>query len=684
MSRFSVAIAVSLALQAQATETNPVTKVVGMLSELQGTIVSQANSAQKEYDEYVAYCQDRSQSIGHEIKTAKANKESLEATIEEETATIGTLKAKIEDLAADVASNEADLKRSTLIRQQEASNFEDEEHDLKTILDSLERAISHFSKGDNAALLQVNNAGSITDALKVMVEASVMSTEDASRLTSLMQEQSSAESRDGEEDADSELNVGAPSAAPYENQSGGVVSTLEALYEKAETQLSKVRESEASALQNFQQLKQSLENEIKLAGQDMHAAKVSLAESQETSSVASGDLDVTAKDLNRDVDAKEALHHECMDAAQEFQTSVNTRNNELAALAAAKKSIEENSNAATEQTYLQVSFTQVSSRAHSRGAHSGTEVATVVHKIRLLSTKTKSPLLAQLASRMSSALRLGAFDKVKGLINGMIAQLEAERDSDISHKAYCDKETASTDAQKEDTTSELSSLLAKKDQKQAASVKLKELMQNLRKELATISKFTASAETFRQEEESKYKKNRADMEKGLNGIRLALKTLKEHYGSAQGAEGGIISLLEVVESDFSQGLANLIVNEETTAHYYESQVKKNFELETATKEADLQYKIKEFRALDKALADTEGDVSDVKSRLDAVVLYEKGIKASCTSLPLEYEGRQGRRDEELRGLKEALDILDGNAVPDASLLELGASHKLRGARHHSA
>ena len=50
------------------------------------------------------------------------------------------------------------------------------------------------------------------------------------------------------------------------------------------------------------------------------------------------------------------------------------------------------------------------------------------------------------------------------------------------------------------------------------------------------------------------------MEKGLDGVKLALKVLTEYYAkeadhaSADGAGSGIIGLLEVCESDFSKAI----------------------------------------------------------------------------------------------------------------------------------
>merc|ERR1719197_1268134 len=117
-----------------------------------------------------------------------------------------------------------------------------------------------------------------------------------------------------------------------------------------------------------------------------------------------------------------------------------------------------------------------------------------VRFVRDLSRKTKAPALAQLASRMSSAMRLGAasggdpFAKVKGLINDMIATLESEAAEDASQKAYCDKEMSETTAKKDELQAESDKLSTKIAQDKAASAKLKEEVATLQKELADMAK----------------------------------------------------------------------------------------------------------------------------------------------------------------------------------------------------
>merc|ERR1719217_594197 len=232
-----------------------------------------------------------------------------------------------------------------------------------------------MAKADSTAMLQFKNVKSLTDALSVMVQASVLSSADSSRLTALVQT----------ENDDSDAEPGAPAAAVYEGHSDGIIGVLEGLTEKANSQLDKARKTESTSLQNFQMLKQSLTDAIEFATKDMDAAKKALAESQEKKATASGDLDVTSKDLAEDIKAKATLHSECMTAAEEFELSTKSRGEELKALATAKKVIKESTGGAAEQSYgfNQLSFLQMSSGADLAKAEA-------VRFIRDLSRKMKS------------------------------------------------------------------------------------------------------------------------------------------------------------------------------------------------------------------------------------------------------------------------------------------------------
>merc|ERR1719503_113364 len=202
----------------------------------------------------------------------------------------------------------------------------------------------------------------------------------------------------------------------------------------------------------------------------------------------------------------------------------------------------------------------------------------------------------------------------------------------------------------------------------AKAAQLNEQVATLQKELAALAKAQAEMDKLRAEEKAAFDKNSAEMEKGIDGIKLALKVLNEYYAkedkahaSADGAGGGIIGLLEVCESDFTKGLAEMTSAEQTAANEYDKTSKENA-IAKATKEQDAKYKTKEHKGLDKETAEATSDRSGVQTELDATLEYYSGIKARCIAKPESYEDKVKRRTAEIAGLKQALANLDGEAV----------------------
>merc|ERR1719274_528901 len=238
-----------------------------------------------------------------------------------------------------------------------------------------------------------------------------------------------------------------------------------------------------------------------------------------------------------------------------------------------------------------------------------------------------------------------------------------------------------TKAKKTELTDEIEKLTTKIDKQTADSAKLKEEVAVLTKELAELAKLQQEMDKIRAEEKEAYDKNKPEMEQGLEGIKLALKVLREYYasgGGAQGAGGGIISMLEVIESDFSKGLAELIAVEEAAAEEYEKITKEN-EISKVTKEQDVKYKTKTAKGLDESVAELTSDKGGLATELESIEEYWLSLQEQCIEKVEPYEERKKRREAEIAGLKEALGILEGTAV----LLQRG-SHTLRGAAPHKA
>merc|ERR1719316_442260 len=106
------------------------------------------------------------------------------------------------------------------------------------------------------------------------------------------------------------------------------------------------------------------------------------------------------------------------------------------------------------------------------------------------------------------------------------------------------------------------------------------------------------------------------------------------------------------------------------------QTKEN-EMQKATKSQDVKYKSKEAKALDTAVSEASTDRSGVEEELEAVNEYFAKIKEECVAKVEPYEERKARREAEIAGLKEALEILAG----EAALIQRSTKHiQLRGKR----
>merc|ERR1719361_1250297 len=293
-------------------------------------------------------------------------------------------------------------------------------------------------------MLQLTGATDIIHALNTLVQASMLSSADAGKLTALVQSSSQSE------ETDEESGVGAPDAAVYKGHEGGIIETLEGLRDKAQKQLDAARKTETTNLYNFELLKQSLQDAISVASGELDEAKNGMAGCKERKGVATGDLDVTSKDLAADIAALADTHKSCMTTAEDFEAATRSRDEELRALAEAKKVLKEKTGGAEELSYglNQMSLLQVTSRTDQPHA--------VVRFMLDLARRQNSKSLAQLASRISSTIRLSSaagqdpFAKVQGLISDLIARLEKEGSADAAHKAYCDKELQETNVKKDE------------------------------------------------------------------------------------------------------------------------------------------------------------------------------------------------------------------------------------------
>merc|ERR1719487_1124822 len=149
---------------------------------------------------------------------------------------------------------------------------------------------------------------------------------------------------------------------------------------------------------------------------------------------------------------------------------------------------------------------------------------------------------------------------------------------------------AETEAKKADKEAEIEKLSTKIDQMSTKSAKLQEEVAVLQKELAELAQTQATMDKIRKEEKAEFTTNKSELEQGIAGLQLALKTLRDYYAKGDASAsadsgGGIISMLEVAESDMTKNLQEISTTEAMAAAEYDKETKENA-IEKATKDQD--------------------------------------------------------------------------------------------------
>jgi hypothetical protein len=670
------------------TEADPIGQVLSLLDDLAAKVAKDGETQQAAYEDYFSWCDDTSKEKANEITSATDQKAKLEATIDALISQVSVCDQKIADLAKSIAANGKDLAAATKIRADESAVFDTDDAELEDVVATLGKAISKLGGASgSASFAQIANSPALASSLKginAILDAASISSSDKQKLTALVQ------SHEESEDDDSEL--GAPQAANYESKSGSIVDILADMKGKAEVQLSDLRKAENTAKQNFEKLKQSLENQIGNDESDMTSQKQKKSGAEEGKATAEGELEVTSEDLKTSTNGLALTQKDCMQVAIDHEAAMKANADEIKVIGEAKKIISD----AT--SFVQTSFLQTTMETAMQSVQ--TKIAKVVRRI---ARDQHSTNLAQLASRIIAMSRSGAFGtsdpfvKIRGMITEMITKLEDQMGAEAQEKAYCDEEMSKTEAKKSDLEAVSAKLTNKIDKSSARSAELKEQVTVLQEELAALAKESETMDKVRAEDHATYVQVKADLDKGLAGIRKALSLLKDYYGAASsaalvqednsqpappaghsadgGAGGSIISILEVAEEDMAKELAKVEMLESDEQSAYDETVEES-KLTKASKDQDVKYKQQEAAGLDKSITELSNDRDATNTELGAVNSYYTKLQGRCVAKPVPYETRKKAREAEINGLKEALNVLE----EEAALVQRGSKNGRRSMR----
>jgi len=632
-----------------ASDVNPLEKVLGMMDEMIQKGKDEKHKEEVAFNTFKVWCDQTREETTKAIKDGADSIVQLTADIEKAIADAENLKEEIDVLNADRNTAEDELKAATKIRSKENADYKAEHADLSESVDALDRAIATLKNKDVStpqSLIQLQGNSRVPARVKATITAFLGLSEES----------------------------GAPEAAAYEFQSGGLVDMMEKLKIKFEDQRTALEKAEISAKGNYDTLAQALNDNIKDMSNSITEKTEKKATRKSDAAEAKGDLEQTKAAKAEDEKTLSDASAECSARADEYEKNQVLRGEELKAIMTAKDilSSPEVSGQKTSR-FVQTSFAQL--RSNSPDARSRT-----VDFLRAKAKKTGSQYLALIAAHAAE----DPFAKIKSMIKDLIVKLMEEANAEADQKGFCDAEMATNKQTREIKTAEVEDLAASIDKNSADIAQLTESVTVLSDDIAALNAQQQEAATIRNDEHDKNMVTIADAKAAQGAVEKAIKVLKEFYAKADdaafvqntggldqemasvakapykgmGAGGGnIVDFLDVILSDFARLEAETSTEESQQASSHEKFMNESAE-DKAVKDAEMKHKTVKRDQLTRLNTNLGKELDMTQGELDAAMAYYEKLKPDCIDQGVSYEDKVQQRKEEIQSLKEALDMLN--------------------------
>jgi len=289
-----------------------------------------------------------------------------------------------------------------------------------------------------------------------------------------------------------------------------------------------------------------------------------------------------------------------------------------------------------------------------------------------------SRLLSSVASRVAD----DPFTKVKKMIKGLIVRLMEEANEEAEHKGWCDTELSTNEQTRKEKTDAVETLHAEIDELESSLAKLAEDITDLSKAVAELDAAMAKATKLRTAEKATNTEAIEDAQEAQTAVAQALTVLKEFYAKAgeatsfvqaepeifdspykgmQSESGGVVGMLEVIESDFARLESDTKAGEATAQKEYDGFMTES-KVDKSSKASSIEHKTAKKQDQTQALTQKKEDLEGTQKELDAALAYFDKLKPSCVDAGVSYEDRVARRKEEIESLQEALKILNGEDI----------------------
>jgi len=645
----------------------PVQKVIELLQGMLAKGKEEKHEEQVQFAAFKQFCDDSSVEKKRAIKEANEMIASLKADIQKYTADAAKMTKEIAQHDEDISVWTGDKKAATKVRELEKADYDATHKDYSESVDALQRAIAVLKK-------QAHDRSQESFAQVSALKGLNLIPPEAKKALDVFLVQEADPEGEG-------LEVSAPEANAYEFQSHGVIEMLEKLLDKFIDERTALEKEEMNSKQAYQMLMQDLTAQVEQAEQDRTEKAEFKAKTLQAKADANGDLRDTTE--TRDADEKYLADTSatCEQKASDFESRQQLRGEEIEAISKAIEIIQSSAVSGAAEKHLPALLQKKgTSLAQVRANGAAPVQQRVADFLRDRAQHLNSRVLSTLAVRVAD----DPFKKVKKMIKDLIVRLMEEANEEAEHKGWCDTELSTNEQTRKEKTEAVETLHAEIDQLEASIAKLTEDIAELSKALAKLDADMSEATKLRQEEKATNEATIKDAQDAQTAVAQALTVLKEFYAKAgdatalvqqkqqpeifdspykgmQAENGGVVGMLEVIESDFARLEAETSATEATSQKEYD-EFMTDSKVDKAQKQTDSEHKSAKKQDQEQSLTTKTADLEGTQKELDAALAYFDKLKPSCVDAGVSYDDRVGRRKEEIESLQEALRILNGEDI----------------------
>jgi len=661
------AIALTFLIAASGTTVTPVQKVIQLMNGMVEKGKKEKHEEAVQFATYKQWCDDTTVEKQNAIKEATEKIETLKADIQQYEADAKRLTNEIAKHDTDISTWEGDLKAATKVRETEHADYQTTHKDYTGSINALDEGIATLKKQAHDVKQAAASLVQLSDTVATIIPAETQKV-----IKSFIEDSNG-----------SDENLAAPEANAYEFQSQGIVDMLTKLAGKFEDERTDLEKAETNAKNAFEMLALDLNSQIDQRKSQRTEDQQAKAKAEQNAAEAKGDMADTEATKEEDTKFLADTMATCEQKSSAFEDRQKLRAEEIEAVEKAIEIMSSDAVSLLQKKHLH-SLVQVksSSLAQLRSAASSLSPnqQRVVAYLKGQASLTNSRLLSALALRVAE----DPFKKVKKMIKDLIVKLMEEAAEEAEHKAFCDTELSTNEQTRKEKTEGVETLHAEIDELEASIAKLTEEITELTKAVADLDAAVAKATSIREEEKAKNAATIADAKAAQEAVAKALGVLKDFYEKAGdatalmqlgfrqpevfsdepyqgmgGAKGGVVGMIEVIQSDFARLESETSAGEAEAQKQYD-EFMTDSSMDKGAKSTAIEHKTGKKQNHEQSLQEAKTDLDGTQKELDAALTYYEKLKPSCVDQGESFEDRVARRKEEIQSLNEALRILSGD------------------------